>query len=272
MGDHQGFQDATRDRLVADNLVWRLDHRAPAGGPAGERFGGQPDGYLTIPRMVQQRVNQGRGYRSTGTPPRAATAEPGPVTSMTTLPPGSTSAPLATTLGSCVMTEPTTTAAAGESRLPGRPSALRMSCSCVQIRTAQCREALRQNVLELGDDLRAGASATHLDGILHLLAQVIPDVLVVRHLDPGVLVSSQPRLNADNVRNLVVHRPPRALGRLREVVIAAAAGEIDNGLRCVGEGFDTVVKPLRRCLVWRHAASLPSAWTVLSSKDDRTVA
>ena len=151
--------------------------------------------------------------------------------------------------------------------MPGRPSALRMSCSCDhtskdthqdygralirtewpgddagvgQSGTVQRRKSLCQNVLELGDELRAGATPPHLHGILHALAEVVPDVLVARHLDPRVLVSLQPGLDAHDMGYLIVHGPSRALGGLREVVIAAGAAKIDDG---VGEGSTRSCRP-----------------------------
>jgi hypothetical protein len=51
--------------------------------------------------------------------------------------------------------------------------------------SARRRKPSCQNVFELG----AGASPPHLDGILHALAKIVPDVLVARYLDPQVLVS-----------------------------------------------------------------------------------
>ena len=114
-----------------------------------------------------------------------------------------------------------------------------------------------QNVFELGDNLGAGASPTHLDGILDALAEVVLDVLVVRHrLNPRVLVTLEPGLYADDIGYLVVHRPPGALGGKRQVVIAAAAREVDHGLGGVGEGRDEVVQTLRCCRVHGHAVTL----------------
>src|ERR1019366_4533748 len=54
-----------------------------------------------------------------------------------------------------------------------------------QHRIPQRLESLCQKVLELGENLRAGAPPTYLHCVLHLLAEVVPDVLVRRHLDPG---------------------------------------------------------------------------------------
>ena len=54
-------------------------------------------------------------------------------------------------------------------------------------------------------------------------------------------------LDAHDMGYLVVHRPSWTLGGLREVVIAAGAGQIDNGMGGAGEGLDEVVQTLRRC-------------------------
>jgi hypothetical protein len=85
-------------------------------------------------------------------------------------------------------------------------------------------------------------------------------VLVVRHLDPRVLASGQPGLDADDVRYLVMHRPSGALGGLREVVLAAGTSEVEHGLGGAREGFDEVAEPMRSWLIWRHAASLLRLW------------
>jgi hypothetical protein len=81
-------------------------------------------------------------------------------------------------------------------------------------------------------------------------------VLIGWHLDPWVLVPSEPCLDACDVGYLIVHCPSGTLGRVREVGIAAAAGKVDHGLGGLGEGFDEVVQALRLCRVWRHGVSL----------------
>jgi len=58
---------------------------------------------------------------------------------------------------------------------------------------------LCQNLFELSDDLGRSTPSTHLDGILDLLAELVPDVFVLRQLDPGVLVSLEPGLDADHM-------------------------------------------------------------------------
>ena len=113
-----------------------------------------------------------------------------------------------------------------------------------------------QNVFELGDHLLAGASPTHLDGILDAFAEVVPNVLVGWHLDPRVLVPLEPGLDADDMGYLVVHRPPGALGGPSEVFIGAGAAKVDHGRSGVGEGRDEVVQTLRRCRMHGHAATL----------------
>ena len=118
-----------------------------------------------------------------------------------------------------------------------------------QHRIAQRRKSLCQHVFELGHDLGAGASPTHLHSELDALAHVVPDVSVVRHLDPRVQVSRESGLDADHVRQLVVHRPPGALGGLRQVVHPAAAPEVDHSLGGLGEGIDEVMQSLRHCRV-----------------------
>ena len=129
-----------------------------------------------------------------------------------------------------------------------------------QGRVAQGGESLGQDAFELGENLRARVPATHLHGILHLLAEAVPDVLVGWHLDPRVPLPRQPGLDADDMRDLVVHRPSGAVGGSRQVVIAAGMGKIHDGLGGAGEGFDEVVQPLRWCQIWRHVASLPRLW------------
>jgi hypothetical protein len=44
--------------------------------------------------------------------------------------------------------------------------------------TAHRRKPLCQNVLELGDELGAGASPSHLHGVPDALAEVVPDVFL----------------------------------------------------------------------------------------------
>jgi hypothetical protein len=53
-----------------------------------------------------------------------------------------------------------------------------------------------------------------------------------------------------------MHRPSGTLGRLREVVIAAGARQIDDGPGGLGERLDEVGQALGFCFVWRHAVSL----------------
>jgi hypothetical protein len=67
-----------------------------------------------------------------------------------------------------------------------------------------------------------------LHAILHPPAEVVPDVLVVRHLDPRVLASSEPGLDTHGRGYLIVHGPSRTLSGFLEVVIAAGASKIDN--------------------------------------------
>jgi hypothetical protein len=54
-------------------------------------------------------------------------------------------------------------------------------------------------------------------------------------------------LAAHDMGYLVVHRPSRVLDGLREVVIAAGPGQIEDGMGGAGEGLDEAVQTLRRC-------------------------
>ena len=71
---------------------------------------------------------------TTRTPARPTT---GPVMSKSTVSPRGTAASRATMRGSDRMIALTKAAAEGESRLPGRPIAARMSCSCTQMSTTR---------------------------------------------------------------------------------------------------------------------------------------
>ena len=88
-----------------------------------------------------------------------------------------------------------------------------------QSSTTQCAKSSGQNVREVADTFRAGASPPHLRGTLRMLgtlAEVVPDVAVARNRNPPVPVSLQMGLDADDIEYLVVHHPSEALGGLRE--------------------------------------------------------
>ena len=86
-------------------------------------------------------------------------------------------------------------------------------------------------------------------------------MLEVRHLDPRVLASSEPGLDTHDRGYLNLHGPSRTLSGFLEVIIAAGASKIDNGLGCLGEGFEEVVRTVRLCRGWRHMVRLLRVWT-----------
>jgi hypothetical protein len=67
------------------------------------------------------------------------------------------------------MTELMHTAAAGESRLPGRPSALRMSCSCVQ--TSKVRNSIAAAARKIDDGL--GGLGEGFDEVVQMLRRFL---------------------------------------------------------------------------------------------------
>jgi hypothetical protein len=96
-------------------------------------------------------------------------------------------------------------------------------------------------VFKLCGELVARPGPPYLHGKLHFPAEVVPDVFIRWQIDPWVLMSREQRLDAHDVRYLIVHRPSGTLGGLGEVDIAAGTGEVQDGLAGLGKCLDEVV-------------------------------
>ena len=132
--DDERVEDPTGDLLVADDRVVGVVRRHPAGRPARRGLRRHRDRRRAVTSACCSASPVNRGMPC-GLPSRSSTRTParpttGPVRSRMTAWPAGTSAVRATIRGRASKRTRTVWAAPGLSRLPGRPMASRMSCSC----------------------------------------------------------------------------------------------------------------------------------------------
>ena len=201
---------------------------------------------------------------------------------MTACPTG-TLASRATTRGKTRITAATNTAAAGVSRSPGRPTAVRMSCSWTQM-------SLARNVIAFAAVVRPNGPRTAVSSVsavsrscesrlsrmssssptmsapsrdrrssheqLDELALLVLHVGQLGQVEPRWGRAVQPPLDAGDVAELVLDGPARALRLLGEVAGREGLAQVDHGPRRLLVRADEAAEVRRWGRVLRHRVTL----------------
>ena len=272
---------------VSPVTVQWISSVAAARSTAGQRLGRQLDGRHVERHFALRAVLTAEELLTMGLAvlvlddARAALARTGPVTSRTMPWPGSMRASRTAMSGRASRMADVNTAAAGESRSPGRSSAVRRSCSCTHVsvicarswspkvvcspknpaisvsrvrsRAPELGHPVLVEVGELGDDAAAGPTACEPRPPRRRCGRTGPG----RSRGSGVERLARQRreglLRRHDLDEVVLDGPSGVLGRLVEVLLVAGPAQVDDGLDHLLEGVEQAAKVVRCGRVQRHA-------------------